>query len=140
MTIGIELNSDGTVQINIADLISAMDDDAKAEVIKMFAWERAVSDEVKEIVLNEYAAKNFNDDIWQIRLAFLTSDGADERVRDVVGKLLRDIDGLKKSEDRWRKSYWDLFHAFPKDVQRPVMKEFELGAYPSVEEVDEVLI
>lgn len=135
-------SSTGKVSFNLIDLFAQLDDEKEQEIVEALAWVSPMWDELKRVVLQEYANTNYNDSIWKIRLAFLTGEGADERVRDVVGKLI----GLWKLEKQRASQWQDTYYAFYRWWIENREERFPISApgwkpHPPVTqaEIDEVL-
>ena len=131
----------GTLKINITDLIDQIDEDSRQEIIEAFAWQSAIWYEIQDAVCSEYAAENYNDQIYRLRLAFLQSEDAPELIRYTIKSLLATIKHLRqrdcaiaKADGEWRT--WFCAHhpntripvAFPRNDLGWVDSE-ELGEF-----------
>jgi len=107
----------GKVSFSINDLIAQLDDEQKIEIAKSFVWDSVIYDELKKNVLHGFAAKNYNGDIHKMRIAFLTEEGADERVRDMVKELMGELKDTKAQLQAWRDVYYRIYHGWREVVR-----------------------
>lgn len=108
----IKVTDNGEILISIYDIIASLSDEDKQKVVEHFAWQSPLFNEVKEIILNEWAGPNWNDQIHKIRVAFLTGEDADKRVSAVVRQLLAYLKHAQATVDAWESTYWKFYHAW----------------------------
>lgn len=106
----------GELKIDIAELLAQLDDEVKLEIAKSHTWESVMYREIKDAVLNGYASANYNSDIYNLRVAFLTGEGADRRIREAVRDILEEVKQARSDCSRWQEAFWKIYHAWPEDL------------------------
>lgn len=96
----------GKVSFDLLDLLIELEDEAKEEIVCHFAWHDAIWDEIKRLVRDEFAAKNYNSKIHELRIEFLRSDSVKENIAHVVESLLEQITHLENSNRDIQKTLW----------------------------------
>jgi hypothetical protein len=92
-----EIDEYGNIKINIIDLIDQLDDEQKQEIAGHFAWHSPIWNELVRAVADEYAAENFNSNIYKMRLAFFQSADVPRTLRQTIKALLTTILHLQQS-------------------------------------------
>ena len=107
-----ELDERGNLSINVIDLFDQMDEEQKQTLVEHFAWHSPIWAELVQAVQDEYAAENFNSNLYKMRLAFFQSDSVPEQLRYTIKNMLNTILHLRQREraytnalGQWRKWY-----------------------------------
>lgn len=98
--------NDRTMSINIVDLLEAMDEEGRQEVINHFAWDDAIWKEVKRMFADEFSAPSWNANIHEARLELLKSRFAGDTLSRVVKYLLYENATLRNRNTELDKVYW----------------------------------
>lgn len=98
--------NDRTMTINIIDLLEAMDEEGRQEIISHFAWEGKIWDEVKRMFADEFAAPSWNANIHEARLEFLKARFAGDTLARVVKELLNELARVKNNNAELDKAFW----------------------------------
>ena len=101
----LKITEDRKMEIDLVQLFEQMDDEDKEKIIESLAWESPLYNAIGEIVRNEYAAPRYNNDLFRLRVEFLTGEGREDRIKDVVEKLLRENKKLEANLDLWKNAY-----------------------------------
>ena len=111
-----ELDERGNLSINVIDLFEQMDEEQKQTLVEHFAWHSPIWAELVQAVQDEYAAENFNSNLYKMRLEFFQSDSVPEQLRYTIKSLLNTILHLRQREraytnalGQWRKWYLERY-------------------------------
>lgn len=106
------------LQFDLYELVEEMDDETREEMIAHFSWTSQIWNELKHQICENYAARNMNDRIFELRCALFQSEHAPEALRQTVKSLLDTVKHLQAKEraysntlGKWRKWYQERFPA-----------------------------
>ena len=111
----ITIKTDGKyLKFTIYDILEALDEDGRKELISYLACEDAVWEEFVRQLAEEYATSNYDARIHKLRQAFLLSRHFPDNVNRLVKSQLDEIAWLTKRLSavehnlyRWHQFYWD---------------------------------
>jgi len=67
-----KLNKDGELVIDISELFSSLDEKTLSELGRMYGWSSEWYKAILKALRNDYGCKNYNEELYNIRQAFLT--------------------------------------------------------------------
>jgi len=136
----------GDLQLNLLDFIRELNDDVKEELISDGGWWAFISDKMLKDIKEEFARKNMNSAVLELRQGLLLSDVFPKIFSDWLTAMLSDFKWQVAVLEQYRQAYYSIYgHSITKDNQ-------EFGQYvggltrPSIEhprtnekEVDEMV-
>jgi hypothetical protein len=118
----------GKISFDLLDLLTDLEGEEKDAIVEHFAWHDAIWEEIKRLVRDEFAAKNYNSKIHELRLEFLRSDGVKENIARVVESLLEEITHLENQRRDLQKNIWrweSWFRGFDANRYQPFPIQYE---------------
>lgn len=131
---------DGTLEINIPEIIADLDEEDREELARVHAFESAIWEEIKRSVKNDVASEGFYDTIHRLRIELLSGDGADRILKKTVRGILSDLDSAKRSAKHYRDSCFEMRRwvndNIPREERADMPDEVEWGKITFVRNAD----
>lgn len=120
-----DINGKGQLVIEPRAIFEQLTEEQQAELAKQFAWDSIFWNTIEEELKGGYARFSFNETMLKLRIAFLTYEDGDfntpyDRVGDVIEALLQEIKRQNTDLDRYRSSYWKLYHYVMDNTNREI--------------------
>lgn len=101
--------SEGTLEINIPDIIAELPEDDRKDLSKLHLFDSALWEELKRCLRTEIASENYNGTIHKLRIELLTGDDTDRILRETVRGILHDLSNEKVNKKHYYKKYWAFY-------------------------------
>ena len=101
--------SEGTLEINIPDIIAELSEDDRKDLSKLHLFDSAMWEELKRCLRTEIASENYNGTIHKLRIELLNGDDADDILRQTVRGILHDLNCAKANKKHYYEKYWTLY-------------------------------
>lgn len=127
----------GDVMINMAEWFQHLDTEIQEKLDTTY-WDLCYA-KMEEMVRTEHAMPRYNDAIFRLQSAFLTSEDAPVVFRTVVRALMQSLATAEKEARRYERAYWELYHSWPDDrkrMRRGTIGDYKGGEFPSDAEVE----
>lgn len=107
----LELNKgDLTIKNFVFAIMEELDEDALDEILSSVAWSDILRDKLEQMFLKEYASKNFNPFICDMRNKLIFNSELPQAVKDHVERILDDIYRLEYHKNAWMDDFYKVYH------------------------------
>lgn len=101
--------SNGELKIDMVYLFDQLEDEDRAELARLAAYYSDQYKELEDYVVNGYTSTHFNPLVYKLRIAFLTSEDADQKTKQLIELLIKEKELATAEAEKWREKFFKLY-------------------------------